>query len=90
MTGVDCLDTLRKIKLAIWATRFAYIAFFSWQVVAFFVLGINDGLPGLLFLLTGFLLFYLEKQLEKANPKYADTFSCTIWRFLLVPWFLVM
>ncbi|MDH5105824.1 hypothetical protein OQI89_08175 [Lentilactobacillus diolivorans] len=84
------MNTVNKVRPAIWLSRFAYIAFFIWLVVDFFVLDLNAGVPGLLFLLTGFGLFYLENQLEKLDPKYADTFWCPIWRFLLFPWFLIM
>ena len=84
------MNAVTKIKIAIWLLRLAYILFFFWLIVDFFVLDRNAGLPGLLFLLIGFPLVYLENQLENLDPKYRKSLAGTVWRYLLLPWFIVM
>lgn len=84
------VSILHKIKLAIWLARFAYIIFFCWLILDFFIRDNDARVPGLLFFLIGFPLVYLEDQLDKLDPKYVDTVGHTVWKYLLFPWFLFM
>ncbi|TPR40008.1 hypothetical protein [Apilactobacillus micheneri] len=80
------------MKFKIYSLRFTYIIFLATLIYYTFV---NDNhlvasIAGILFFFNGFWLLSVEKDFEKYNPKYNKSISCTFWRFLLFPWFIIM
>ncbi|GEO68269.1 hypothetical protein [Levilactobacillus acidifarinae] len=84
------MKSLSQVKVTLWGVRLVYVMVLVWVIADLWRLNSDPRISGTLFFLIGFPAVYLENQREKLEPAYGETLGCTLWRFLLFPWFLVM
>ncbi|TPR50514.1 hypothetical protein DY037_00775 [Apilactobacillus micheneri] len=80
------------MKLKLHLFRITYLLSFFTLVLFTFIRDnhLIASIFGIIFFFNGFYLFYLEKVIEKKYVHYNKTLSCTIWRLLLLPWFIIL